>query len=463
MGVNLSMELNNISCVMRKIIFNTVLICAILHLVGCSKCDEPFCTNPKHNHTKSLIEMYVTSESLGLDNAHIYTPYLKTKYQPIGDNYTGEFYLCYNLERETGVTYFHAHREELKHIAPDKIREAQISLSLLLPKEIPFELNKRYYFGDLDEIDTTDGVVVPQSADAWYGNRATLVYRGYWFEATHGWMMFTRLDEISREENRARSILNMEFGFVGKDSAGEHTIIVEGGKIVDNPGNVIDDNAKPSWGNNSHGAIYQDIVYANTYVYNADEIAYMCMPYSKFDYMNPTTAVEVFERGTIVDLAPYKEGKEDNPYPIKIYYYIDGLEPDTEYMKFCAALNKATGLYALSYGKIKTQAVDDKEYEAFLWYLPQESLITANSATLKVLLHYADTLCYRIYEGESSDEGGAMTPVAFDSLVSFVDIIYPTIELENLKPNTTYTVIFEAKNRASTTQIEVAFTTESEI
>ena len=63
---------------MRKIIFNTVLICAILHLVGCSKCDEPFCTNPKHNHTKSLIEMYVTSESLGLDNAHIYTPYLKT-------------------------------------------------------------------------------------------------------------------------------------------------------------------------------------------------------------------------------------------------------------------------------------------------------------------------------------------------------------------------------------------------
>lgn len=448
---------------MRKIIFKTVLICAILHLVGCSKCNEPFCTNPRHNHTKSLIEMYVTSEGLGLDNIHLYTPYLKTEYKPIGDNYTGNFGMTHNLDRKTGVTCFSGHREELKYIAPDKVREAQISLHLLLPSDIPFELNKRYYFGELDGVNTDDGVVVPQSAEKWYSCGISLTFMGCWFESTYGWMMFTRLDEVSREENRTRSMLDMEFGFVGKDRGSEHTIIVEGGKIVDNPGSVIDENAKPSWGNSRQGAIYQDVVYAYTSVYNADEIAYMCMPYSEFDYMNPTTAEEVFARGTVVDLAPYKEGKGDNPYPIKLYYYIDGLEPDTEYMEFYASLNKSTGLYALSHGKVKTQAVGGEEYKPLVHYLLNESQITVNSASLKVLLRYADTLSYRIYEDESCEGVEPTIPVTFDSLVSFVDVIYPVIEIENLKPNTTYTVVVEAKNRMFTTQKEITFTTESEV
>ena len=446
---------------MRKIIFHTALICTILYLMGCSKCDEPFCTNPKHNHTKSLIEMYVTSESLGLDHIHLYTPYLKTKYQPIGDNYTGEFAMTRNLDFQSGVTYFRAHREELKYVAPDKIREAQITLSLLLPSDIPFELNKKYYFGDVEDINTDDGVIVPESTDGWYKSKIVLVYMGYWLESTSGWMMFTCLDEVSKEENRTRSMLNMEFGFDGRDNTGEHTVIVEGGKIVGNPGYVMDENAKPSWSNSYQGAIYQDVVYAYTGVYNADEIAYMCMPYSEFDYMNPTTAEEVFARGTIIDLAPYKEGKDDNPYPIQLYYHIDGLDPDTEYMKFCAALNKDTGLYALSYGKIKTQAVGGEEYKAFLWSLPNESVISANSASIKVLLQYADTLTYAICEGESCKGVEPTIHVTFDSLVSFVDIIYPVIEVDDLKPNTTYTVIFEAKNRASATQMEVVFTTAS--
>lgn len=453
---------NNLS-IMKRFIFNIVAICSVLLFVGCSKCDEPFCTNPKHNHTKSLIEMYVTSEGLGLDNIHLYTPYLKTKYEPIGDNYTGKFRMTYNLERKTGITYFSGHREELKYVAPDKIREARIDLQLLLPSDIPFELNKRYYFGELDGVNTDDGVVVPESTEKWYSCGIYLTFMGCWFESTYGWMMFTRLDEVSREENRTYSMLNMEFGFVGKDRGSEHTIIVEGGKIVDNPGSVIDENAKPSWSNSYQGAIYQDVVYTYTSVHNADEIAYMCMPYSEFDYMNPTTAEEVFARGTVVDLAPYKEGKGDEPYPVKLYYYIDGLEPDTEYMKFCAALNKASGLYALTYGKIKTQAVDGEEYKAFLWHLPSESTITANSATLKVLLHYADTLTYAICEGESYEGVEPTIPVTFDSLVSFVDVIYPVIEIENLKPNTTYTVVVEAKNRMFTTQKEITFTTESEV
>ena len=448
---------------MRRFIFNIVAICSVLLVVGCSKCDEPFCTNSKHNHTKSLIEMYVTSESLGLDNAHIYTPYLKTEYELIGDNYTGEFAMVRNLNLQSGVTYFKAHREELKYVAPDKIREAQITLSLLLPNDIPFELNKKYYFGDVEGINTDDGVVVPESTDGWYESKIVLVYMGYWLESTSGWMMFTRLDEVSRDENRTRSMLNMEFGFEGRDNTGEHTVTVEGGRIVGNPGYVADEKAKPTWGNGKLGAIYHNIIYANTSVYNADEIAYMCMPYSEFDYSNPTTAEEVFARGVVVDLAPYKEGKGDNPYPVKLYYYIDGLEPDTEYMEFCASLNKSTGLYALYYGKIKTQVVGGEEYKPLVHYLPNESQITANGATLKVLLRYADTLNYTICEGDSCEDDEPKIPVTFDSLVSFVDVIYPTFEVKALKPNTTYTVLLEAKNRATTTLIEITFTTEAEI
>ena len=444
---------------MRRSILNIVTMCSVLLFVGCSKCDEPFCTNPKHNHTKSLIEMYVTSESLGLDNIHLYTPYLKTKYQPIGDSYTGEFVMTRNLDLNTGVTYFSGYREELKYVAPDKTREAQISLKLLLPSDIPFELNKKYYFGDIAGINTDDGVVVPESTYSWYSSEISLYFMGCSFESTYGWMMFTCLDEVSRDEHRTRSMLNMEFGFEGIDRTGEHTLTVEGGKIVGNPGYVVDANAKPTWANSGMSAIYQDILYGYTGIYNADEFAYMCMPYSEFDYMNPTTAEEVFALGTVVDLAPYKEG--DNPYPVVLNYYIDGLEPDTEYMKFCAALNKTTGLYALSYGKVKTQAVGGEEYKAFVHYLPNESLITANSASLKVLLHYADTLSYCICEGENNNGNEAMTPVAFDSLVSFVDVIYPIVEIDNLKPDTTYTVVFEAKNRVATTQIEVTFTTVS--
>ena len=403
--------------------------------------------------------MYVTSETLGLDNIHLYTPYLKTKYQPIGDNYTGKFVITHNLNLHTGVTYFSGHREELKYVAPDKIREAQITLSLLLPSDIPFELNTKYYFGDVEGINTDDGVVVPESTDGWYSSKISLSFMGCWFEATYGWMMFTRLDEVSRDENRTHSMLNMEFGFEGIDNTGEHPVTVVGGKIVGNPGSVVDENAKPTWANSGMSAIYHDILYGYTGIYNADEFAYMCMPYSEFDYMNPTTAEEVFALGTVVDLAPYKEG--DNPYPIMLNYYIDGLEPDTEYMKFCAALNKATGLYALSYGKVKTQAVGGEEYKAFIHYLPDESHIAASSASLKVLLHYADTLTYAICEGDSCEGVEPTIPVAVDSLVSFVNVVYPVIEVDDLKPNTTYTVIFEAKNRASATQMEVVFTTAS--
>ena len=444
-----------------------MLLALPLIVTSCEECDEPFCTRKSHNHTKSLIEMYITSESLGLDNAHIYSPYLRTRHQLLYDYLlpSGEFGIHYNLDRQTGVTVFGLYREELKYVVTkNEVYEAQIGMELLLPSDIPFELNKKYYFGNVEGVNTDDGVVVPDSQYQHYSNGIHLSFMGHNFEATHGWMTFTRLDEVSRDEDWTRNILDMRFGFVANSD--EHTIIVEDGRIEDNPGGIRNDRAKPSFVNGMIGARYQDIIYCNCNVRDADEIAYMAMPSSEYDYYNQTTAEEVFERGTIVDLAPYKEGKGDNPYPIELYYYIDGLTPDTEYMVFSAALNKTTGLYSMSYSQIKTQAADGEEYKAFLWE-PHAEAIAEDSATLSMLLKYADTLSYHICEGDScdcsaEDIAGTMIPVEFDNIRSFIDILYPTIELKGLKPNTTYTVTIEAKNPISTTVSTTSFTTTDE-
>ena len=450
---------------MKKLIYCLVALALPLIATSCEECDEPFCTRESHNHTKSLIEMYITSESLGLDNAHTYSPYLRTRHQLLYDYLLpdGEFGIHYNLDRQIGVTVFGLYREELKYVVTkDEVYEAQIGMELLLPSDIPFELNKKYYFGNVEGVNTDDGVVVPDSQYQYYNNEIRLSFMGYNFKSTHGWMMFTRLDEVSRNENGTLNILDMQFGFVANSD--EHTIIVEDGRIEDNPGDIRDDRAKPSFVNGEIGARYQDIIYCNCNVRDADEIAYMAMPQSEYDYYNQTTAEEVFERGTIVDLAPYKESIDDNSDLIRLNYIIDGLTPNTEYMIFNAALNKATGIYSLRfYSDIKTQAPDGQEYEVFLWD-PHTEVVTKNSATITMLLKYCDSLSYHICKGESCDCNAKevatkMIPIEFDKVKSFIDSVYPTIELEGLEPYTTYTVTIKAKNPMSTKISTVTFTT----
>ena len=448
---------------MKKLIFSLMLLALPLIATSCEECNEPFCTKKNHNHTKSLIEMYITSESLGLDNIYLHSPYLRTRHQLLYDYLlpSGEFGIRYNLDRQTGVTLFGLYREELKYVVTkNEVYEAQIGMELLLPSDIPLELNKKYYFGNVEGVNTDDGVVVPDSQYQYYSTGIHLSFMGHNFKSTHGWMMFTRLDEVSRNEDGTLNILDMRFGFVANSD--EHTIIVEDGRIEDNPGDTRNDRAKPSFVNGMIGARYQDIIYCNCNVRDADEFAYMAMPQSEYDYYNQTTAEEVFERGTIVDLAPYKESIDDNSDLIRLNYIIDGLTPNTEYMIFNAALNKATGIYMLRcYSDIKTQAPDGQEYEVFLWD-PHTEVVTKNSATITMLLKYADTLNYYIYEGESYEGEKRMTPIEFDSVKSFIDVTYPTFEVKNLKPNTTYTITLEAKNCISTTEISTTFTTTAE-
>ena len=452
---------------MKKLMYAFLLLAFSIMTTSCEKCDEPFCTRKSHNHTKSLIEMYITSESLGLDNIYLHSPYLRTRHQLLYDYLlpSGEFVINYNLDRQTGVTRFGLYREEIKYVTTSKIYEANIDIELILPSDIPLELNKKYYFGDVEGVNTDDGVIVPESQYRFYNSKIEFSFMGNYFESTYGWIMFTRLDEASRDEDKTQNILDMKFGFAANSD--EHTITVEGGRIEDNPGNIRNDRATPSFVNGMIGARYQDIIYCNCNVRDADEIAYMAMPQSEYDYYNQTTAEEVFERGTIVDLAPYKESIDDNSDLIRINYYIDGLTPNTEYMIFNAALNKATGIYTLRYySDIKTQAPDGQEYEVFLWD-PHAETIAADSATLTMLLKYADTLSYHICEGENcdcyaEDIAKTMTAVEFDNIKSYIDVLYPTIEFEGLKPNTTYTVTIEAKNPISTTVSTTTFTTTAE-
>jgi hypothetical protein len=444
-----------------------MLLALPLIVTSCEECDEPFCTRKSHNHRRSLIEMYITSESLGLDNAHIYSPYLRTRHQLLYDYLLpdGEFGISYNWDRQTGVTLFGLYREELKYVVTkNEVYEAQIDIDLLLPSDIPLEINQKYYFGNVEGVNTDDGVVVPDSQYKHYSNGIHLSFMGHNFEATHGWMMFTRLDEVSRDEDRTRNILDMRFGFVANSD--EHTIIVEDGRIEDNPGDTYDYTAKP-FINCIIGARYQDIIYCNCYVSDADEIAYMAMPQSEYDYYNQTSAEEVFERGTIVDLAPYKESIDDNSDLIRLNYFIDGLTPNTEYMIFIAALNKASGIYFLNfYSDIKTQAPDGQEYEVFLWD-PHTDVVTKDSATITMILKYCDSLSYHICKGESCDCNAKevatkMIPIEFDTVKSFLNTVYPTIELEGLEPYTTYTVTIKAKNPMSTKISTVTFTTTDE-
>ena len=447
--------------------YGFLLLAFSIMTTSCEECDEPFCTRKNHNHTKSLIEMYITSESLGLDNIYLHSPYLRTRHQLLYDYLlpSGEFVINYNLDRQTGVTRFGLYREEIKYVTTSKIYEANIDIELILPSDIPLELNKKYYFGDVEGVNTDDGVIVPESQYRFYDSKIEFSFMGNYFESTYGWIMFTRLDEVSRDEDWTQNILDMKFGFVANSD--EHTITVEGGRIEDNPGDIRDDRATPSFVNGKIGARYQDIIYCNCNVLDADEIAYMAMPQSEYDYYNQTTAEEVFERGTIVDLAPYKESIDDNSDLIRLNYYIDGLTPNTEYMIFNAALNKATGIYSLRfYSNIKTQAPDGQEYEVFLWN-PHAETIAADSATLTMVLKYADTLSYHICEGENcdcyaEDIAKTMTAVEFDNIKSHIDVLHPTIEFEGLKPNTTYTVTIEAKNPISTTVSTTTFTTTAE-
>ena len=451
---------------MKKFTLYLLAMVAASVMTSCDKCNEPICTKPNHNHTKSPIEMYVTCPDWSLYNEYIGTPYLKTEYPIIHDTYTGEFGLSYNYDGMAGVTKFTLNRQSLILEGPYGTEKLQITFRLYLPSDIPLELNKKYYFGNVEGVNTTDGVVVPNCADkSGYEleNRIILEKKVEYFESTYGWMMFTRLDEVKQDVNHKDYMMNMEFEFVTLDEeSGEELIRVENGKIEDNPGGVMDSNS-PKFNNVYVGATYYDAAYYSYTVRDADESAYLCLPAVECD--DNITPEDVFARGVVTDLAPYFADDKWNIRVATISDCIEGLDANTSYKLFIAAHDKENNKYEYCTKEFATQKHgEEKNNEIFLGEIEVESL-ASNRVSLGIPVRNADTLTYHICEGYScncisSDIETGMTDIEFNNFGSFITLEYSSFEIEGLKPNTTYHVTINGYNRISTAHKEITFTTE---
>lgn len=452
---------------MKKFTLSLWAMLTAIVMTSCDKCNEPICTKPNHNHTKSPIEMYVTCPEWSLYNEYIGTPYLKTEYPIIHDTYTGEFGLSYNYDGMAGVTKFTLNRQSLILERPNDYEKLEITFRLYLPSDIPLELNKKYYFGNVESVNTADGIVVPDCADTngyEWKNRIILEKKVEYFESTYGWMMFTRLDEVKQDVNHKDYMMNMEFEFVTLDEeSGEELIRVENGKIEDNPGGVMDSDS-PKFNKAYVGATYYDAAYYLYTIRDADESAYLCLPAAECD--DDITPEDVFARGVVTDLTPYFADNEWNNRVVTISDCIEGLDANTSYKLFIAAHDKENDKYEYCIKEFATQKHGaEKRHEVVLCDIDIETL-SSDKVTLGLIVNYADLLCYHICEGDScncilSDIESGMTDIAFDSNMSFVGSVYPTFEIEELKPNTTYHITIKAANRISTAQQELTFTTAS--
>ena len=364
-----------------------------------------------------------------------------------------------------GQTKFSLDRETLILETPNGAEELDVSFYLCLPSDIPFELNKKYYFGNVEGVNTDDGVVVSNCADSngyVRENQIRLDRKVEYFKSTYGWMMFTRFDEVNQNVNHKDYMMNMEFEFVTLDEdSGDELIRVERGKIEDNPGGVID-NDSPKFNNVYVGSTYYDAAYYSYTVRYADESAYLCLPVAECD--DNIAPEDVFARGVVTDLTPYFADNEWNIRVVTISDCIEGLDANTSYKLFIAAHDKENDKYEYCIKEFATQKQGaEKRHEVVLSDIYIETL-SSDNVTLGLIVNNADLLCYHICEGDScncilSDIESGMTDIAFDSNMSFVHSIYPTFEIEGLKPNTIYHITVNGYNRISTAQKELTFTT----
>ena len=210
------------------------------------------------------------------------------------------------------------------------------------------------------------------------------------------------------------------------------------------------------------GSTYYDAAYYSYTVRDADESAYLCLPVAECD--NDITPEDIFARGVVTPLEPYFADNEWNNRVATISDCIEGLDANTSYKLFIAAHDKETDKYEYCIKEFATQKHGaEKRHEVVLSDIDIETL-SSDKVTLGLIVNYADFLYYHICEGDScncilSDIESGMTDIAFDSNMSFVHSIYPTFEIEGLKPNTTYHITVKAVNRISTAQKELTFTT----
>lgn len=212
---------------MKKII--TVLVVAFsCVLTSCDKLKELGIIDS----TKYFIEMKLTYDEWGFEDTFIST-YTEYQFNPVrGDTLSGRVYE--ETPYEDVITTFDLQRENVPiRINDNSTLHVYIGFKLFL-QDIPLVEGEKYYFGDVNGIDTSDGVVVPNLYNPMF-NSSIAMWGAMDFQmSTFGWIKFTRIDINSTYQ--FDNAIDLEFEFEVKDpETGEITFKVEDGKIFDNP------------------------------------------------------------------------------------------------------------------------------------------------------------------------------------------------------------------------------------
>ena len=189
--------------------------------------------------TKYPIEMYVTSSKWGLDKTFI--SYDSEWYWNPVNGDTLEFRIMEN--RNKGLICFGM--ERLNIMIPYKdgeLRPTRFHIGIYL-QDIPLEENIKYYVGDTDGIDISDGIPASNYIDSFGTNVSYMALNMSGVSgddmSTSGWIKFTRL-ELTHDNDEGFADdyeIDLEFEFEVKDrETGEITLKVENGKILNNPG-----------------------------------------------------------------------------------------------------------------------------------------------------------------------------------------------------------------------------------
>ncbi len=216
----------SILCLMVLVAASTMTSCEKLREIGVLP--EP---------TKYPIEMYVTSSKWGLDKTFISCD-SEWYWNPVNGD-TLEFRIVEN----EGLICFGM--ERLNIMIPYKDGESRptsFNVGIYL-QDIPLEENIKYYVGDTDGIDISDGIPASNYIDSFGTNVSYMALNmsgvsGYDM-STSGWIKFTRLELIhDNNEGFADDYeIDFEFEFEVKDpETGEVTLKVENGKVLANPG-----------------------------------------------------------------------------------------------------------------------------------------------------------------------------------------------------------------------------------
>lgn len=180
--------------------------------------------------------MNMTYDDWGLDNTFIST--YQEWYWNIVNGDTLEFNVKENYDGKEWLTLFRLtrHNVPIPCNNEDKIHNVYLDFALSL-QDISLQKGTKYYFGDVDGVDTSDGVVVSGRISMW-GNMELQ-------NSTSGWMKFARI-ELTHDNDEGYADdyeIDLEFAFEVKDpETGEITLKVENGNVFKNPGKWIVNN-----------------------------------------------------------------------------------------------------------------------------------------------------------------------------------------------------------------------------